>query len=112
MAVQLYSGATEYTANQITISRGTVADIVSVGVFHTSDPAEIPSVEDFTPVTLADGTAVPPDPLAEAGKIDVLALIGPRDGDLVLAPGTYQRYVLVTTATEDIIRRVDTVEIL
>lgn len=109
---EIYSSATEYLANALTITRGTVADIVSVGVFHTSNPAIIPTVVDFTSVTLIDGVANPSDPLAEAGVIDILSLIGPRNGDVVLVAGDYQRYTLVTTATEDIIRRIDTVTVL
>jgi hypothetical protein len=112
MAVELFTSATEYVANELTILRGTVDDIVSVGVYHTTTPNDIPTVAEFTTVTLADGTADPPDPLAEGGKIDVMSLIGPRSGDVTLTPGDYQRYVLVVTATEDIIRRVDTVEVL
>lgn len=42
----------------------------------------------------------------------MLSLVGPRDGDVVLTPGDYQRFVLVQTATEDIIRKTDTVTIL
>lgn len=110
--VEIFSTGTEYVANELTITRGSVDDIVSVGVYHTADPEEIPDVEDFTEVTLVDGTAVPPDSLAEAGKIDVLSLIGPRNGDVTLAAGDYQRWVLVTTATEDIIRRPDTLTVL
>lgn len=109
--VAIYHTGTEYTANEITLHRGTVADLLTVGVFHTTDPSEIPDVADFTEVTLVDGTS-PGDPLAEDGKIDVLALIGPRSGDETLVAGDYQRWVLVTTLTEDIIRRPDVLEIL
>ena len=109
---EIFSSATEYLANALTINRGSVADITSVGVFHTTDPGVIPTVAQFTPVTLIDGVTNPTDPLAEAGVIDVLSLIGPRAGDETLTAGDYQRYVLVVTATEDIIRRVDTVTVL
>lgn len=105
--VEIYQHATEWTANELTLLRGSVEDIVSVGVHHADDPEIIPAVEDFTEVQLVSEG----DPLAEEGRIDVLALIGPR-GDIQLTPGTYQRYVLVTTESEDIIRRVDTVEVL
>ncbi|MGI5493893.1 hypothetical protein [Microtetraspora malaysiensis] len=103
---EIFHTGTEYLANEITITRGTVSDITAVGVYHAINPNQIPAVGDFTMVTLADGTKTPPDPLAEAGKIDVLSLIGPRGGT-TLTPGDYQRYVLIQTATEDIIRRVD-----
>lgn len=112
MTVQLFHSATEYVANSITLTRGTVADITAVGVYHDTDPSVVPAVEDFTTVTLVDGTTSPPDPLAEAGKVDVLSLIGPRGGDATLAPGDYQRWVLISTATEDIIRKTDTVTVL
>lgn len=104
---EVYSTATEYVANAITITRGSVSDIVSVGVYHTLDPNEVPAVAEFTTVTLADGTEEPLPPLAEAGVIDVLSLIGPRNGQVSLTAGDYQRFVLITTATEDIIRKVD-----
>lgn len=109
---EIYRTGTEYTANQITLTRGTVGDITAVGVFHSTDPSVIPAVEDFTIVQLVDGTATPPDELAETGKVDVLALIGPRGGDVTLTPGDYQRWVLVQTALEDIVRRPDVLSIL
>lgn len=109
---EIYHTATEYVANELTITRGSVSDIVSVGVYHTTSPNDIPDVSDFTVVSLADGTTLPLPPLAETGKIDVLSLIGPRDADLVLTAGDYQRFVLVTTATEDVIRKVDVLTIL
>lgn len=113
MAVQLFNTGTEYVANQITLLRGDVADILAVGVLHLAPSDPVPAVEDFTTVTLVDGTAEPPDPLSEAEKIDVLSLIGPKIGaDLALEPGTYQRWVLVQTAAEDIIRRPDTVTVV
>lgn len=109
---QLFHTGTEYVANQITLLRGTVANILSVGVYHNINPNTIPAVSDFITVHLADGTSLPPDPLGETGKIDVLSLIGPRGGDVNLAAGDYQRWVCVTTATEDIIRKVDVLTIL
>lgn len=113
MAVTLYSTGTEYTSNAITLIRGTVADITSVGVYHNVDPATIPTIVNFITVTLADGTTNPPNPLAVVGEIDVVALIGPKAGaDLVLAAGTWQRWILVRTAAEDIIRKVDTITVL
>jgi hypothetical protein len=109
---EIYSTGTEYVANEITITRGTVGDITAVGVFHTTDPAVIPTVAQFTTVTLADGTAEPPDTLSEPGVIDVLSLIGPRGGQVTLSAGDYQRFILISTATEDIIRRPDTLTVL
>ena len=109
-----FTTATEYIANEITILRGTVDDITSVGVYHNTNPNTIPAVLDFTTVTLVDGTAVPPDANSEAGKIDVLSLIGPKAGAHLnlAAPGTYQRWILLQTTSEDVIRKVDTLEIL
>lgn len=109
MSVSLYKSGTEYVANELTFTRGTVDDIVSVGVYHTTNPATIPVVADFTTVVLVEGTG----PLAEGTKIDILSLIGPRAGHVNLStPGDYQRWTLVVTATEDIIRRPDVIEVL
>jgi hypothetical protein len=105
MAFSLFATETRYVANELTFLRGSVEDVVSVGVYHNVDPAVVPEVEDFIEVTLV----IPPDPLAEGSKIDVLSLIGPGAGaDLLLAEGTYQRWVLVQTATESMIFKVDT----
>ena len=113
MAVTLYHGATEYIANAITLLRGAYTDITLVGIFTTTNPATIPNVADFTTVSLVNGVKVPPDPLSVPGEVDVLTLVGPRGGQLsALTAGTYQVYILVSTATEDIIRRVDTLTIL
>jgi hypothetical protein len=113
--VTQYSTATEYTANELTILRGTSADIVSVWVYHDVDPNVVPTPDDFTEVTLVDS-----GPLQEGSKIDVLSLIGPGDvglsvpaGDLTLTgPADYQRFVMVVSATEIIIRSVDVLEVL
>lgn len=106
MSVTLPRTGTEYLANQLTFTRGTVADVVSVGVYMTTDATKVPTPAEFTTVTLVQ----PGDALAEGTKIDVLSLIGPR-GTITLTPGDYQRWVLVKTATEDIIRRVDVVTV-
>jgi hypothetical protein len=107
--VELYSTATEFLANAITLTRGAAAGITAVGVYHSIDPNEVPEVDDFTEVLLVE----PGDPLADGSNLDVLSRVGPKVGaDLVLAPGTYQRWVLVSTASEDVIRKVDVIEIL
>lgn len=108
MPVSIPHTGTEYVANELTFSRGSVADVTSVGVFHTNDPSVIPLVNQFTTVMLVK----PGDAQAEGTKIDVLSLIGPRAGHVTLAAGTYQRWVLVKTATEDIMRRPDTIEVM
>jgi hypothetical protein len=79
-------------------------------VYHNINPNTKPALGDFIEVTLVDGTG----PLADGTKIDVLSLIGPKVGaDLSLAaPGDYQRWVRVSTATEDIIRKVDIITIV
>lgn len=106
--VSLFKSGTEYVANEITMLRGATSDILSVGVYHTTNPLEIPDVVDFVTVQLVEE----PDPLAEVGKIDILSLVGPRDGDVNLSvAGDYQRWILIVTATEDIIRRVDVIEV-
>lgn len=113
MPITLYHTGTEYTSNSITLLRGALASITNVGVYHSTNPAYIPLVSDFIPVTLADGTTTPPSPLAIPGEIDVVALIGPKAGaQMNLAAGTWQRFVLVQTSTEDIIRAADTVIVL
>jgi hypothetical protein len=107
MVVAIYHTATEYTANAITMARGTPADIVSVGVYHNTDPQKVPDVADFTEVRLV----LPGDLLAEGSTVDILSLIGPG-GDVELQPGDYQRWTLITTVAENIIDSVDTVSIL
>jgi hypothetical protein len=121
MAASIYSTATEYIANAITLTRGSVSDIVKVGIYVNVSPNTIPAVSQFTTVTLVDGTAggtLPP--LAVAGEIDVLTKVGPGSagppvvppGDLAsLTPGSYQVWILIVTATEAIIRKVDTLTV-
>lgn len=107
--VTLYKAGTEYIANEITMRRGVPADITAVKVYHTTNPAYLPIVTDFTAVTLVSGTG----PLAEGTKIDVLSLIGPKAGQVNLSvAGDYQRWILVQTAAEDIIRRPDVITII
>ena len=108
----LYAPGTEFLASEVTMERGTVEDIVSVGVYFTADPEEIPDVADFTIVSLVDGNAEPLDPRATPGRVDIIALVGPRGGDVVLTEGTYQLWTLITTATEDVVRRPGTVEVI
>lgn len=113
MSITLFATATEYVSNAVTLLRGEVGDITLVGVYHTLDPDEVPQVDDFTTVTLVDGTADPPDDLAQVGVIDVLSLIGTKEGaDLALAEGDWQRWILLQTATEDVIRKVDVITVL
>jgi hypothetical protein len=107
MAVTLYAPGTEYTANAITLKRGNAADITYVGVYHGIDPNKTPTLADFTQVTLV----VPPNPLADGNNIDILSLIGPG-GDVTLGAGVYQRWCLVKTSTENIMRKLDTVTVL
>lgn len=110
--VDIYRTGTEYVANEVTMLRGVVGDITSTGVYLSLDPNTVPTVAEFTAVPLV----LPTDPLGEAGKNDVLTLVGPRDGDVGspdgLPPGDYQQFILVTTAAEDIIRKTGVVTIL
>jgi hypothetical protein len=109
MAIQLFTTGTEYVANAITLSRGTSAAITGVGVYHNTDPTVKPTVAQFTMVTLVK----PGDALADGTNLDVLSLIGPKSGaHLALTPGSYQRWILVQTATEDVIRKVDVIEVI
>jgi hypothetical protein len=119
--VSLHKTATEYTANQVTFNRGSVSDIVAVGIFMTTDPALIPTFAQFVTATLVDGTGGSPPPLAEAGKVDILAKIGPGGGGVsagiydfsaIATQTDYQRWTMVRTADEIIIRRPDTVTII
>lgn len=106
--VAVFANGTEYLANAITFTRGTSAAITAVGVYHNVNPATVPTVAAFTLVSLVK----PGDALADGLNTDVLSLIGPKVGaHLLLAAGTYQRWVLVQTSTEDIIRKVDTVDV-
>lgn len=113
----LYRTATEYTANEVTLTRGTASDIVSVGVAMISDPGTVPAPETFTDAIFVDGIGNPGDPLAD-GRLDIVAKIGPGGGAVSpghfpsLTPGDYQRWVKVVTADEIILRRPDVVTIL
>lgn len=110
MAVEKFKNGTEWFANEITLNRGVVGDITGVGVYHNTNPNTQPTIGDFIMVTLEDGTG----PLADGAKIDIMSLIGPKAGaDLDLPTvGDYQRWALVQTAQEDIIRKLDTITIL
>jgi hypothetical protein len=110
MAVEMFLGGTEWFANEITLLRGTVADITGVGVYHNTNPNTRPAIADFITVTLEDGTG----PLAEAGKIDIMSRIGDKVGAdwQPTVAGDYQRWALIQTAQEDIIRKLDTVTFL
>lgn len=106
--VQMYANSTEYLANALTITRGTAADITSVGVYHNINPLITPTVAQFTTVVLVQ----PGNPLAEGTNIDVLSLIGSKVGaHLALTAGDYQRWVLIRTANEDVIRKVDVITV-
>ena len=119
MATSLFANATEYIANAITLSRGKVTDIKSVGIYVNTNANIIPTVTQFTTVQLVDGTGIPPlPPLAVAGEIDVVTKVGPGGtvagttvpaGDLAtLTPGSYQVWILIVTASEAIVRKIDT----
>ena len=118
MSVSLFSTATEYIANAITLARGSVSDITQVGIYVNTNPNVVPTVTQFTTVQLVDGTATPLPALAVAGEIDVLTKVGPGTtgvtaGDLAaLTAGSYQVWILVKTGSEAIIRKIDTLVIL
>jgi len=117
MSASIYSTATEYIANQLTLTRGSVSDITSVGIYVNVNPNIIPTVPQFTTVTLVDGTILPKPPLAVTGQVDVITKVGPGAtgvpaGDLAtLTAGSYQVWLLIKTASEAIIRKVDTLTI-
>ena len=110
MAIEIFNTATEYLSNSLTFTRGSVDDVLMVGVFHSLDPNEVPAENDFIEVTLVE----PGDPLAQGNTVDVLSLVGPAsvNPNIVLTPGDYQRWVLVKTSTEIIIRKVDVVTVV
>jgi len=62
MATSLFATATEYVANAITLTRGKVTDIKSVGIYANTNPNQIPTPAQFTTVLLVDGTGIPPLP--------------------------------------------------
>lgn len=105
---RIYANATEYVSNQLKFDRGGPADVTGVGVFHSKDPDQIPDVSEFTSAALVQ----PGDALADGDRVDVLSLIGPKEGDITLEPGRYLRWVLVQTSSEDIIRRTDVLEVV
>jgi hypothetical protein len=129
MAASLFANATEYITNAITLTRGTVSQITGVGIYVNTNPNQVPTVSQFTMVTLMDGTQASPPPLAIPGEIDVLTKVGAAvpagpaqgtppsapaivAGDLAtLTPGAYQVWILVRTSAEAIIRKVDTLTI-
>jgi hypothetical protein len=117
MSASIYATATEYIANTLTITRGQYSDITSVGICANVNPNTIPAVGDFTTVQLVNGNILPLPPLAVTGQVDVVTKVGPggsgvTPGDLSLAAGSYQVWILVKTASEVIIRKVDTLSIL
>jgi len=117
MSATIFSTATEYIANQLTLTRGTVADIVSVGIYVNTNPNIVPDVTQFITVQLVDGTILPKPPLAVTGQVDVVTKVGPGGsgvaaGDLPsLTAGSYQVWILVKTLSENVIRKVDTLTI-
>lgn len=118
MSASIFNTATEYIANQISLLRGSVSDILSVGIYVNTNPNTIPTVAQFTTVTLVDGTATPLPALAVAGEIDVVTKVGAGGsgvtaGDLsTLTVGNYQVWILIKTASENIIRKIDTLTIM
>lgn len=104
--VDLYAGGTEYVRDPVTLGFGTVDDIASVGYFHAA-AGVIPTVADFTAGTLVKADT---DPLWD-GKAEVVTLIGARLGAVALAAGDWQRWILITTADEDIIRASGTITV-
>lgn len=117
MSATIFSTATEFIFNAITLGRGKVSDIVSVGIYVNTNPNTIPTVGQFTAVTLVDGTATPLPDMAVKGEIDVQTKIGAGGGAIpagdlsTLTTGDYQVWILVVTASENIIRKVDTLTI-
>jgi hypothetical protein len=115
MDTSFYGTGTEWVFTKVTIDRGSVSDIETVGMLASADPNVRPAVADFTAATLVDGTAVPAGPLAIPGRIDIAARIGARSdvaSALQLTAGDYQMFTLITTADEDVIDVAGTITIL
>lgn len=109
MSVTMAHTATQYLANSLQFNRGTPADVLSVGAFYATDPNQVPQVSDFYTSQLVK----PGDALAEGNLVDILTLVGARPSAAVsLSAGDYQVWLLVTTSDEDIIFKMDTLELL
>lgn len=110
----LYDNATVYTANELTLLRGTTADIVEVLVYHNVDPNVVPAYADMTAVQLIEA----PDALADGDKIDIVTKVGPGvtslvdAGEVTLAAGDHQRWVGIRTASEFVLIPTDVVEVI
>jgi hypothetical protein len=111
MPARIPRTGTEDTRNAITINVGTVDQIISVGLYHTLTPAGSgeapPAPTDFTAAQLVK----PGDPLADGNNLDILALIGPKAGTIVLTPGDWQVWGYIETDRQDIIRPLDVLTI-
>lgn len=112
--VTLFTTSTVYTANELTLIRGTSADILEVLIYHNTDPNVVPAYAAMTAVQLVEA----PDPLADGAKIDVLTKVGPGlaalvdPGEVTLAAGDWQRWVGIRTAAEFILASTDVVEVI
>jgi hypothetical protein len=101
--------ATQYLANSLQFNRGTAADVIRVGAFYADNPNLVPEVTDFYNSILVK----PGDPLAEGNLTDILTRVGARpDAQVTLSAGDYQVWLLVVTTDEDIIFKMDTLELL
>lgn len=112
---------TEYVAHELTFIRGDETDVTHVGIYANVNPNTVPDVGNVVGTMAGDFTVVdliiPPDPLAEGTKIDVLAKISSGTirlaADLGLTPGDYQLWVLVATgSSEEIVRKTDTLTVI
>jgi hypothetical protein len=114
MAAEFFGTGTDWVFAELTLTRGSVSDIESVGVHMDADPNARPTVAEFSPATLVDGTATYPGPLAISGRVDIAVRVGARSdvpAALQLSPGDYQMFTCVTTADEDDIRIAGTVTV-
>lgn len=107
MVVEIPRGGTEYVGDPITVGRGSINDILTSKSFHTQDPTIKPIVADFVdPASVIRSSTNP----LWAGVTEVVTRVGPR-GEVTLAPGDWQRWVLLSTADEDIIEATGVVTI-
>lgn len=114
MPATIYVSGTVYLANEVTMVRGTPADVLEVLVYHDTDANVVPTYAEMTEVQW-----ITTGPLQEDSKNDVLSKMGPGVAALVdpgevdlQTPGDYQRWVGIRTADEFVPVPIDTVTVV
>lgn len=118
MPEPLVATGTEWRRFPVTFTWGDHTDVIEVGVYLTLDPAEVPTVNLFDTATLVDFADYQ---LGDGEHTYIAALIGARADPQVIdipEPGQGQEddpvqvWARIATNDEDILRRVDTLEVL